>query len=446
MEMTAILLFSYIVEAVIIWQYSAELFEQKHTGKIRFLTLCGLYLVLFCASLIKSTWLNISLYFIANFIFLYSQHHLKWYSALFHSTMITAIMGTSELIVYAVLKHFTSDFWGNRQNYSDKWLFVISNKLIFFIVISFLTRFLKGQRKATDRTDKSVFLLLFIPVSSIFVMMIFATIGETITLPPSIDLAVSLSCALLLVSNLLVFGINQYNQKRNEEFTQLQLQLQKEADFAEYHKMLTSRNENQRILIHDIKKHLQSIDLLNSDGKPEKIHAYIEQLMKSADLKEAVRLCDHDMLNAILCRYMRQCNEKHIDFHTDVRQGTIDFLSENDLTSLFCNLLDNALEAAEHFPTPFIELTVKNRDRTPFTVITLINFCRTNPFSGPDNTLISNKPDRQHHGFGIKSIQRTIHKYQGDLQMYYHEETLTFHTIIALKRSTCFSSNTSPNL
>ena len=99
MEMTALLLFSYIVEAVIIWQYSAELFEQRRTGKIRFLTLCGLYLVLFCASLIKSTWLNISLYFIANFIFLYSQHHLKWYSALFHSTMITAILGTSELIV-----------------------------------------------------------------------------------------------------------------------------------------------------------------------------------------------------------------------------------------------------------------------------------------------------------------------------------------------------------
>lgn len=434
MEMTAILLFSYIVEAVIIWQYSAELFEQRRTGKIRFLTLCGLYLVLFCASLIKSTWLNISLYFIANFIFLYSQHHLKWYSALFHSTMITAIMGTSELIVYAVLKHSTPDFWKNSQNYSYKWLFLIFNKLLFFMVINILTYIVKGHKKCTVQQDKSVFLLLLIPVSSVFTVLTFTTIGEALPLPPSMDWAVSLCAIQLLVSNLLVFGINQYNQKRNEEFTQLQLQLQKEADSAEYHKMLTSRNENQRILIHDIKKHLQSIDLLNSDGKPEKIHAYIEQLMKSADLKEAVRLCDHDMLNAILCRYMRQCNEKHIDFHTDVRQGTIDFLSENDLTSLFCNLLDNALEAAEHFPTPFIELTVKNRDRTPFTVITLINSCRTNPFSGPDNTLISNKPDRQHHGFGIKSIQRTIHKYQGDLQMYYHEETLTFHTIIALKR------------
>ncbi len=434
MEMTLYLFFSFIIEAIIIYLYCSGLFEPKNSCKTCLLTLCSLYLILFCVSLMKSTLLNGILYFVINFIFLYSQFRLKWYSAIFHTAIITAIMGTCELIVYAVFQLFTPDFWRNRQNYSDKWLFLILDKLIFFIVISFLTRFLKGQRKATDRTDKSVFLLLFIPVSSIFVVMIFATIGETITLPPSIDLAVSLSCALLLVSNLLVFGINQYNQKRNEEFTQLQLQLQKEADFAEYHKMLTSRNENQRILIHDIKKHLQSIDLLNSDGKPEKIHAYIEQLMKSADLKEAVRLCDHDMLNAILCRYMRQCNEKHIDFHTDVRQGTIDFLSENDLTSLFCNLLDNALEAAEHFPTPFIELTVKNRDRTPFTVITLINSCRTNPFSGPDNTLISNKPDRQHHGFGIKSIQRTIHKYQGDLQMYYHEETLTFHTIIALKR------------
>ena len=66
----------------------------------------------------------------------------------------------------------------------------------------------------------------------------------------------------LLVSSLLVFGISQYNQRKNEEFTEMQLLVQKESDKAEYYKMLQMQYENQRILIHDIKKHLQSIDLL----------------------------------------------------------------------------------------------------------------------------------------------------------------------------------------
>ena len=33
----------------------------------------------------------------------------------------------------------------------------------------------------------------------------------------------------------------------------------------------------------------------------DKIDAYIQQLMESSDLKETSRICDNEMLNAILC-------------------------------------------------------------------------------------------------------------------------------------------------
>ena len=100
-----------------------------------------------------------------------------------------------------------------------------------------------------------------------------------------------ISAVLLLLINLLVFGITQYNQKKSREFTEMQLLLQKESDSAEYYKMLLSQNENRSILIHDIKKHLQSIKLLNEKGESEKIDAYILQLMDASDLKETARIC-----------------------------------------------------------------------------------------------------------------------------------------------------------
>ena len=78
-----------------------------------------------------------------------------------------------------------------------------------------------------------------------------------------INIMVTLSTVLILFINLLVFGMNQYNHRRNIEFTDMQLLLQKEADSAEYYKMLLSQTENRNILIHDIKKHLQTIKLLN---------------------------------------------------------------------------------------------------------------------------------------------------------------------------------------
>lgn len=83
--------------------------------------------------------------------------------------------------------------------------------------------------------------------------------------------------------------------------------------------------------------------------------------MESSDLKETSKICDNEMLNAILCRYQRQCNEKHIVFHTDIRSGTVQNIYQHDLTSLFCNLLDNAVESADNIPDSFIELTVQKR-------------------------------------------------------------------------------------
>ena len=67
-------------------------------------------------------------------------------------------------------------------------------------------------------------------------------------------------------------------------------------------------------------------------------------------------------------------------------------------------------------------------------MITVINSCRTNPFSKHDGSLITNKPDQLKHGFGLKSIRKTVKKYNGDMQMYFDDETMTFHTIITLKR------------
>ena len=161
----------------------------------------------------------------------------------------------------------------------------------------------------------------------------------------------------------------------------MQLLLQKESNSTEYYEMLRLQNENQRILIHDIKKHLHSIDVLNQQKEHDKIDAYLHQLICSSDLKESARLCDHAMLNSILCRYMQQCTDSHIAFHADIRSGTTDFIADNDLTSLFCNLLDNAVKAAETIPESFIEISAGKKGKTPFTVLTVINSCRTNPFT-----------------------------------------------------------------
>lgn len=443
--------FNFFVEAIILWQYAYNLFLpagsnlktafifpgylQKRLLQKRILVLICLHLLLFSVSILEIRWLNAVLFLLAHFTYLFTQYQLTWFSALFHSSVLTAVMCTCELLSYGVISHY-SPYFSQSSYFRNLAILTVTSKILNFLIIHILIYLIKGKNSDTTSQTFSAFLLSLIPITSIIVMITFVIIGENAALPCTADWMIALSAILLLGINLLVFGLNHYNQKKHSEYTETLLLLQKEADSVKYYEMLLSQYDNQSILIHDIKKHLQSIDLLNEKRDHEKISAYIKQLLLSSDLKDASKLCDHALLNAILGRYKKQCLSLHISFLTDIRSGVLDFMVENDITSLFCNLLDNAVEACENIPDSFIEITARRNENTPFVVITVINSCRSDPFSRfathRPRQRLTNKSDTARHGFGLKSIRKTVSKYDGDIQMYYKDDTLTFHSIIML--------------
>ena len=197
-------------------------------------------------------------------------------------------MGLSELAVLGITLKFSPYFLTDEG--IGLIFYAIFSKLFFFAIIYLLAHLFKGKNTNQRLHYHFELFLMLIPISSIFIMYTFLFIGENTAIAPPANFMVT-ACAifLLLILNLLVFGLNQYLQKKYNDFIDIQLLLQKEFDSVEYYEMLLSQNENQRILIHDIKKHLLSIKLLNEQNCSEKIDIYIQQLMKSSDLK---RLCE----------------------------------------------------------------------------------------------------------------------------------------------------------
>lgn len=432
MERTLLLFFSFFIEAIILWQYASNLFLPRYSAMVSAIFLCTLYCFLFFFSLLQYPLLNAILFLVVNILFFLLYFKLTFSSALLHSSIITGIMSVSELAAMGIVLKFYPKF-SSTDNIGNVF-FVMLSKSLFFTIIYFLTHIFKQKQAVQDPYDSSELFLTLIPLSSIFVMFTFLNIGETSSFVPPTNIMVTISAFFLILTNLLVFGITQYNQKKSREFTEMQLLLQKESDSAEYYKMLLSQNENRSILIHDIKKHLQSIKLLNEHGETEKIESYIGHLIAASDLRETARICDNAMLNAILNRCQRQCIEKGIGFHADIRKNLLRQMNQNDLTSLFCNLLDNAVEAAENIPDSFIDLMVQKKENTPFVVIVLVNSCRSMPDFDQNGFPVSHKSGIGRHGFGIKSIRKAVGQYQGDLKMYYDDATATFHTIITLKQ------------
>ena len=382
--------FSFLIEGIVFWNYVSILFVPKYSTKIRFVYLSLGFFILFLFSLHNIFLLNCILYITVCFLYLTLFYQTKWYYALFHSTLFEVLTAVCELPAYSILSTFLTSANLRAADFHLKLLFAVISKTLFFAVMSALLLWLKKRQKPFLQYDKSVFFTILIPfIAQIIVLILFA-VCDSPSMTATQNRLITINAFFLLIVNLLIFGLNQYNQKKHLEFTEMQIQLQKEHDSAEYYKMLIAQNENQRILIHDMKKHLQSIALLNEDNQNEKIRAYIDQLMQSSDLLEFSKICDHKILNNILCRYKKVCNDLHIAFHADIRSNTTTFLSDSDVTSLFCNMLDNAVEASNHIKDSYIEITAAQRKHTPFVIITIINSCAGNPFS-PNGELVSSK-------------------------------------------------------
>ncbi|MCM1568493.1 MAG: GHKL domain-containing protein [Roseburia sp.] len=214
---------------------------------------------------------------------------------------------------------------------------------------------------------------------------------------------------------------------------QLQLMNQRASDVAQYNKLVEQQDEEQKILIHDIKNHLQAIYALNENGKYEEANAYLKRLNSMTALTRSYRPTNSQSLNLLLARYLSICEEKGISFRVDCRSADIGYLKLEDITSLFCNLMDNAIEAGEGVPNSHIELRItENRDNTS-TIITVINSCRSAPVILPGNRLITTKKNARIHGFGTRSIKLITERYRGNMETFYLEEEKEFHTIILLQ-------------
>lgn len=130
-----LLFFSFLVEAVIYWQYTALLFEPKCSAKKKVMMLSLLYMFLFLISLAGKTWLNVSAFFLVNAFLFFTQCSLTILSACFHSVMLTAIMGVSELILYGITLQFAPQFSVNTSENFQLVFFTVFSKLLFFAII-----------------------------------------------------------------------------------------------------------------------------------------------------------------------------------------------------------------------------------------------------------------------------------------------------------------------
>lgn len=421
----------YAAEALTAWQYLSAQFslKRKHWQAISGTALAyGLAWLLFSC---ETVWRNTLVFIFVNFLLAACFYACSWKSALFHALTLTGLMLASEVVVEFPLGKLLGGFEKYRSSLLVFAVLSAFSKLLYFIFTKICLLLIEGrQEKGADKSPVSLLFGCF-SMASIAVIVVEIYTATFVALPAGIENAMLACSFLILFSNILVFAGHQYNQKLSRQYFDLELVLQKEQAEANYFQALQEQYERQRILIHDMRRHLSAIKELAHEGHDASVIEYVEELEATPALQSRIRYCGNPMLNAVLSRYDEICREKAVSFFVDIRDVPMEFLSPSDITALFGNLLENAVEAAQGEERAYLELSVGASPHNGF-FISLINSCRVPPRIDGKGNFLTRKPGAEHHGIGLKSIAQTIRKYNGTIQQYYDEAARLFHTSILL--------------
>ncbi len=216
------------------------------------------------------------------------------------------------------------------------------------------------------------------------------------------------------------------DQEQKDKIQIAQLQQQ----FAYYQEKLKDE-EKVRSVYHDMKNHLLVLQrhiLQRQINSPETTEM-VEKLQSRVAMYEDYVHTGNDILDIILKEKSELAREKSIAFSVTAGLNGVDFIEPLDISTIFSNALDNAIEASEKLPEEQRAILVKAGKMQNFFSVLIENNCLQNS----ENTNIrTTKSDDFLHGFGISNMRKAAEKYGGQLTTKYEKGTFTLKILIPI--------------
>ena len=420
----------FLLEALIAFQYFEWTFDgARYSSWKRLFIILGGYAGLYGCFQLHILVLNMVAFPIVNFIiikYIYRQYYL---TSFFQSIAMAVIMNLAEMMVTAVFSGISEKLWEPSKGLWTVFLLGMLSKFLYFMVLLIISLF-ASKKKSKVQAGRRGWLMLVIPVCILAVVLLLnymCFFCEISNKEEKIIWICCMFCLVIIIISYIIFG---YLQRVHQDNLNKSLQLQHEEYESAYYKALLRQDETQKMMIHDIKKHINTVYDLMKDKDYEEAEKYMEQLYTSKKLLETISFSDNHTVNVILNRYATQFIEDDILYSFDVRKKCLDFICVDDINVLLCNMLDNAYEGMAGIPEACVDLRIITQADGIMTTIAMANDCKSDSVS-----LVSKKSDSKFHGYGIKSMRNVAKKYDGDAELFFSNEDHRFHTIVYLYNS-----------
>lgn len=423
------LVFMYLSEWLIVYSYAKSIFKKRNRFSMMITIVLYAVLMLLYKFITNIEVFNLIFTLICNILCVYIGFKSNFKSAFFHGTTLVITQFVSEVVAIYIISLISSS---PNDSYTENSVIymtdVIISKMLYFAVSRFLLKF-SNKENSTKSWGRWVALSI-LPLSSLFIILASRLLTNGLTFSFSNSIIFISSLVFLLIANVIVYLIYEQAEKSNQKLIELELVNQKNDIDMQYLELLEKKNETMNIMAHDYKNNLLTIAGMTDSSE---VKDYIDNMMGEITKYNQIAKTKNRLLDVILSKYTDICNNKGITFETDIMTDNLGFINSYDISTLFNNILDNAVEAASISSEKTIRLEITNSLNSYHKIIA-INSCDVEPHA-EHGKLLTSKKNKDTHGFGTKSIKRIVQKYNGEMQWEYDNDQKQFKLVILFPKN-----------
>lgn len=163
---------------------------------------------------------------------------------------------------------------------------------------------------------------------------------------------------------------------------------------------------------HDLINHFETISHLMWQST-DKAQEYINTVLNNrlGQIKTMIKT-GNDCFDAIANAKIARCEKYNINCRVRVMERSLDILSHDEISVIFGNIFDNAIEASKNSEHKTINLDVQIQD--DYLSVFMKNSI-DNSVIGTNKELKTTKQNKNRHGFGIENIKQVVYRHNGIL-------------------------------
>ena len=301
------------------------------------------------------------------------------------------------------IKGISGEYW--------RWVELILVYTVVFTILALMERSLKKDLEEIHITRRELEVVIII-AASVFAMSNLSYLDQNGLFSGSFIMDIFIIRTLVDLSGVAVLYAYHVQVKEIQiRFEKDTLRNIMEMQYKNY--QLSKENidmVNQKY--HDLK---HQINLLKTQSYTGKSTKYLEQMEKEIKVYETQNKTGNAILDAVLTNKAMICQNKEIELKFIIDGEALSFMDDMDVSALFGNMLDNAIESTEkqiEKDKRLIWLYVTREKH--FVRIRTENYC-DDKILFKNGMPVTKKRDKRFHGYGMKSIKSTVEKYNGSV-------------------------------